>query len=93
MRQKIVDRQDELREKFGSKLLVVANVSQSIFSVARHYGCCTINGAEYTYFADDDLLVRNDVVAYLCVGKEPDAPKTKAKPKQPKQKSNTLELF
>lgn len=41
----------------------IHSVSQSQFSVARHYGGCTFSGAHYTYDADRDVLVRNDVLA------------------------------
>lgn len=37
-------------------------VSQGIFSIARHYGGATYNGASYTYIPETDELVRNDVV-------------------------------
>lgn len=40
----------------------IHNVSQSQFSVARHYGGCTFSGAHYTYDADRDVLVRDDIL-------------------------------
>ena len=40
----------------------IHNVSQSQFSVARHYGGCTFSGANYTYDADRDVLVRDDIL-------------------------------
>lgn len=40
----------------------IHNVSQSQFSVARHYGGCTFHGAHYTYDADRDVLVRDDIL-------------------------------
>lgn len=40
----------------------IHNVSQSQFSVARHYGGCTFSGAHYTYDAERDVLVRDDIL-------------------------------
>lgn len=40
----------------------IHNVSQSQFSVARHYGGCTFSGAHYTYDAERDVLVRDVLV-------------------------------
>jgi len=39
----------------------IIGVSQSQFSVARHYGGCTYNGHHYHYDADTDTLIRQDV--------------------------------
>lgn len=39
----------------------IRNVSQSQFSVARHYGGCTFQGKSYHYDAERDALVRMDV--------------------------------
>lgn len=38
------------------------DVSMTQFSIARHYGGCTFNGARFTYFPADDSLWRDDVV-------------------------------
>jgi len=40
----------------------IHHVSQSQFSVARHYGGCTFSGAHYTYDAERDVLVRDDIL-------------------------------
>ena len=39
----------------------IYNVSQSPLSVARFYGGCTLNGADYHYDAESDTLTRMDV--------------------------------
>lgn len=43
----------------------IAGVSHGIFSVARYYGGCKIQGASYTYFAESDELVRDDVLKWI----------------------------
>ena len=40
----------------------IGNVSRTQLSIARHYGGITYNGAAYTYLAESDSLVRNDVL-------------------------------
>ena len=40
----------------------IHGVSQSQFSVARHYGGITFNGAHYTYIPHEDKLVRDDIL-------------------------------
>jgi hypothetical protein len=40
----------------------VRNVTQSMFSVARHYGGMTLDGHGYTYLPADDSLWRDDVL-------------------------------
>lgn len=44
---------------------VIQGVSQSQFSVARHYGGCTFQGKYYVYIPGADELVRDDVVKWL----------------------------
>ena len=39
----------------------IYNVSQTQLSVARHYGGCKFNGADYHYDAESDTLTRMDV--------------------------------
>lgn len=39
----------------------IYNVSQTQFSVARYYGGCKFNGADYHYDAESDTLTRMDV--------------------------------
>ena len=40
----------------------IHGVSQSQFSIARHYGGITFNGAHYTYIPHEDKLIRDDVL-------------------------------
>ena len=42
----------------------MANVSMTQLSIARHYGGIKFNGDHYTYFADTDELVRDDVLKW-----------------------------
>lgn len=41
---------------------VICGVSQGMFSIARHYGGIKLNGQSYTYFAEHDELIRDDVL-------------------------------
>lgn len=41
----------------------IHGVSNSQFSVARHYGGCTFQGRRYVYDASADRLVRSDIHA------------------------------
>ena len=60
------ENQDKLREKFdNSEVIAYPNVSCSQLSVARYYGGCSLNGKRYTYFPQDDILVRDDVIRFL----------------------------
>lgn len=43
----------------------IHGVSQTQLSIARHFGGCRFNGAEYTYDYSDDSLTRNDVLRKL----------------------------
>ena len=45
-------------------VILICDVSLSYFSVARHYGGATIEGKQYRYFQERDILVRNDWVRY-----------------------------
>jgi hypothetical protein len=40
----------------------IAGVSSTVFSTARLFGGCTVNGRSYTYDPDTDTLVRDDVL-------------------------------
>jgi hypothetical protein len=44
---------------------LIAGVSRSQFSIARHYGGTTYNGEAYTYIHETDELVRDDVLRLL----------------------------
>ena len=43
----------------------IRGVTQTQFSIARYYGGCKFNGAHYTYFAESDELVRDDVLKFV----------------------------
>ena len=52
--------------KFGSTTGVLyRNITQTQFSIARHYGGCKISGHEYFYDPTDDSLIRSDVLKFL----------------------------
>ena len=40
----------------------IYNVSQTQFSIARHFGGVTFNNRQYIYIAADDMLIRDDVL-------------------------------
>ena len=57
---------DELKAKFGKDARVAyTQVSYTQLSVARHYGGCTIQGQRFIYSAEDDSLIREDVVKWV----------------------------
>lgn len=41
---------------------IVTDVSRGMFSIARHAGGMTFNGCRYTYIAQTDECVRDDVM-------------------------------
>lgn len=43
----------------------IHDVTHGQMSIARHYGCLTFQHEPYTYFAESDELVRDDVLAYI----------------------------
>lgn len=45
---------------------VIQNVTQTQFSVARHYGTCRFNGHLYTFFPATDELIRDDVLKFVA---------------------------
>ena len=53
----------------------IYNVSQSQFSVARHYGGCKINGADYHYDAASDTLTRMDIWKARCASSKEESAK------------------
>lgn len=59
----------------------IHHVSQTQFSIARHYGGITFNGAHYVYDPVEDSLTRADLLK-----------KPKAK-RRPKAKNETGESF
>ena len=61
----LIQNQEALKEKFAKQRIAVGNVTQSYFSIARHYGACKIEGREFIYFPEDDILVRDDVVKFI----------------------------
>lgn len=40
-------------------------VSQTQFSIARHYGGAKFNGSDYTYIDATDELIRDDVLKFV----------------------------
>lgn len=46
----------------GVRPVLITQVSTSYFSVARYYGGAKINGEEYTYCPERDILIRRDWV-------------------------------
>lgn len=58
---------------------VIRGVSQSQFSVARHYGGAKFNDASYTYDPKADELVRDDVLKWLKSRRNPPKAKKKSK--------------
>jgi hypothetical protein len=68
--------QDELIAKFGSDTrIAVANVSISMFSVARHFGGCRIDGKYFVYNWMDDSIIREDVIKWITKRKKQEAKK------------------
>ena len=87
-------------------IIVIANVSQSMFSVARYYGCARVQGEDYTYFAEHDILVRrdwekvcrmlpyDDFIAAVKTGIKPKLPQKESKrTRKTKEKQSTPTLF
>lgn len=44
----------------------IQGVTQTQFSVARHYGAIRFNGHLYTYFPATDELIRDDVLNFVA---------------------------
>lgn len=53
----------------------IYNVSQTQFSVARFYGGCSFNGADYHYDAESDTLIRMDIWKARCASSKEEAEK------------------
>lgn len=53
----------------------IYNVSQTQLSVARHYGGCKFNGADYHYDAESDTLTRMDIWKARCASSKESAAK------------------
>jgi hypothetical protein len=67
---------DELIAKFGRDTrIAVANASSTIFSIARHYGVCKIEGKYFIHNPADDSLIREDVVKWITKRKKQEAKK------------------
>lgn len=47
----------------------IRNVSHGQLSIARHYGGCKFNGAQYVYDPTDDSLTRDDVLKLVMRGR------------------------
>lgn len=61
----------------------LCNVSQGFFSIARHYGGCTLQGCHYTYMAGHDECVRDDVLRLVTKLRKKLASKKAAPAPQP----------
>lgn len=44
----------------------VQGVSQSVFSIARHYGGMTMQGCRYVYIRETDECIRDDVLTMVA---------------------------
>jgi len=53
----------------------IYNVRKTQFSIARFYGGCKINGANYHYDTDSDTLTRMDIWKARCASSKEDAAK------------------
>lgn len=51
---------------FTKSPAIISGVSQSQFSIARHYGGCLAYGKNYVYAPPTDELIRADVVKALA---------------------------
>jgi hypothetical protein len=60
---------------------VIKNVSQSTHHSAKHYGSAIISKVHYTYIAEFDELVRNDIMFFIQRTRK--EAKQKIKPKIP----------
>lgn len=71
---------DSLSILYPGQYIGVANVSNTMFSIARYYGGMEMNGHKYTYFAEADQLWRDDFLKALA--------KHRKANKKPAEKSN-----
>lgn len=53
----------------------IYNVSKTQFSIARVYGRCKFNGADYHYDAESDTLTRMDIWKARCASSKEEAEK------------------
>lgn len=63
---------------FTNSPAIIRGVSQSQFSVARHYGGCRAHGTDYVYVPPSDELIRADVIKLLAKIRKESARKKKA---------------
>lgn len=70
----------QLSDLDRSTPFLIQGVSQSQFSVARHYGGCTFNGKHYSYVPPTDELIRDDVVRWLAKHRKAQKKAEAAKP-------------
>lgn len=65
-RDDLIKHQDALKAKFDpTETIAWPQVSMSQLSVARYYGGCTVNDKWFIYFPASDMLIRDDVVAFI----------------------------
>lgn len=89
--------------------IAICGVCNTIFSTARYYGGCTIQGKTYVYAPPTDMLIRKDWIDAYCAlpleqfkesaarGIKPELPKvaskSKTKSKTKGKKTNQQSLF
>lgn len=61
----------------------ICRVSQGFFSIARHYGGCTVQGCHYTYMPQHDECVRDDVLRLVAKLRKKQASKKETPAPQP----------
>ena len=61
----------------------LCNVSKGLFSIARHYGGCTLQGCHYTYMPGHDECVRDDVLRMVTKLRKKSASKKETPAPQP----------
>ena len=71
--------------------LLINEVSKTQFSVARHYGGCTVQGERFTYLPEFDLLVKEKALKAAIKWAKEQA-KTAKWAELPKQKADLLPL-
>lgn len=85
--------------------IAICDVCNTIFSTARFYGGCTIQGNTYVYAPPTDMLIRKDWIDAYCAlpleqfkeaaarGVKPELPEVASKSKAKGKKTNQQSLF
>jgi hypothetical protein len=67
---------NELEAKFSAdESVAYANVSYTQLSIARYYGGCNVSGKYFIYNANEDSLIREDVMKWIVKRKKQEAKK------------------